>query len=268
VLEPVVMRDVELRHHNLLDPPPSPRVQTEWDVILCRNVLIYLTDNAARSVLLRLGSMLSEDGYLLLGSSEHAIGERAPFRATQSGPAFVYRPEATDPGESLTFEAHRGPPTMEGPSLEEETLDFTDQGAVRKLLEAGVAHTDARAAVACYEAAAGYSPFASETYVLLAAVLEGEGARQRAIDALGKVLFLDPHNWWAAAERGRLYEDRGDRVEARRHWRMVLDGLDQSDRNPFDPALVVGTLATVATRRDETRRRAVRALQRLTGDGM
>lgn len=262
-LDPDVAGHVEFRRHNLLDWPPLPPRRESWDVILCRNVLIYLTREATQAALFRLAAALDEDGYLLLGSSEHAIGDRGPFRATQRGPAFVYRPASIDPGQSLSFPPIDEPPTLAPPTLEEETLEFADEDAVRQLLLAGVAHDDADTAVACYEAAAGYSPFSPAIYGLLALTLAREGAQKRAIDALGKTLFLDPHNWWAAARRAQLFEDRDDRVEARRHWRMVLDGLDHQPGGPFEPTLAIGALADVGERRDDVRTQAERALERL-----
>jgi chemotaxis protein methyltransferase CheR len=262
-LDPGVAGRVEFRRHNLLDWPPAAPEGDGWDVILCRNVVIYFTREATTSVLIRLAGAISADGYLLLGSSEHAIGEQAPFRATQSGPAFVYRPARMEPGQSLSFPPFEEPPPVAPPTLEEETLDFDDQDAVQQLLQAGVEHRRAEAAVACYEAAAGYSPFAPEIYVLLAETLDAESAEKRAIDALGKALFLDPHNWWAAAHRARLYEARDDRVEARRHWRMTLEGLAHQPGSPFDSTLAIGALVHAEADREKTREAAAAALERL-----
>ncbi len=52
--------------HNLLADPPFTRL----DLACCRNLLIYLVQEAQRQVLGRLHSSLLEGGFLLLGSSE------------------------------------------------------------------------------------------------------------------------------------------------------------------------------------------------------
>ncbi|MDB5490543.1 MAG: cheR methyltransferase, binding domain protein [Micavibrio sp.] len=44
-----------------------------FDIIFCRNVLIYFDEDTKRSVLQNLSRRLSPDGYLLLGSTESAI---------------------------------------------------------------------------------------------------------------------------------------------------------------------------------------------------
>lgn len=59
-------RPVRFERHNLLDASPSG----DWDVVLCRNVLIYLSRERARSVVERLADALAPGGHLLLGASE------------------------------------------------------------------------------------------------------------------------------------------------------------------------------------------------------
>jgi two-component system CheB/CheR fusion protein len=56
-------------HDMLKDPPPSP-----VDVVLCRNVLIYLETEAQRRLLPLLHGVLRRDGLLVLGPSE-AVGD-------------------------------------------------------------------------------------------------------------------------------------------------------------------------------------------------
>jgi chemotaxis protein methyltransferase CheR len=47
---------------------------TLFDVIFCRNVLIYFDDATRRAVLARLAARLSPDGYLVLGTAETTTG--------------------------------------------------------------------------------------------------------------------------------------------------------------------------------------------------
>jgi chemotaxis protein methyltransferase CheR len=56
---------------NLLDDP-SPL--GGFDVIFCRNVLIYFDQETKGRVLDRLAKLLAKDGYLMLGSAETTIG--------------------------------------------------------------------------------------------------------------------------------------------------------------------------------------------------
>lgn len=253
-----VAKAVEFRHHNLLDIPP-PTSLGSWDVIMCRNVVIYLTDAARAGILARFSAAMSDDSYLLLGSGEPLTDESAPFRATRSGPSFVYRPNVTVPGKTLPF-----PTFIDDPSLDEETADFHDEDAIRRLLRDGVDHQDDDAAIACFEAAAGYDPFTPETHALLAERLDWVGARERARRAYGKVLFLDPDNWWAAARLARSHEASADRVEARRYWSMALSAIQGTEAEPFEPGLAIGALRAVNERRDRFRAEIVEAFDRLS----
>lgn len=64
-------RSVRFQVRDLLGAPPPAR----FDLILCRNVLIYFGSTERRIVFERLASGLAGDGVLLLGASETAIGQ-------------------------------------------------------------------------------------------------------------------------------------------------------------------------------------------------
>jgi chemotaxis protein methyltransferase CheR len=62
-----------------------------FDVILCRNVLIYFSDKTVRSVLDRLSRVLVQDGVLVVGVSESLLRYGSSFTGEERGGAFVYR---------------------------------------------------------------------------------------------------------------------------------------------------------------------------------
>jgi chemotaxis protein methyltransferase CheR len=67
---------VQYRVVNLLDPFVGFGT---FDVVFCRNVLIYFDEVTKRSVLDRMAQVLSDDGYLLLGASEMVVGVTTSF---------------------------------------------------------------------------------------------------------------------------------------------------------------------------------------------
>ncbi|MGD1016748.1 MAG: CheR family methyltransferase [Roseiarcus sp.] len=69
---PELRRTVRFRCLNLMDP--TYRVERDFDVIFCRNILIYFAKATQDAVLRRLCNHLREGGYLILGHSESLAG--------------------------------------------------------------------------------------------------------------------------------------------------------------------------------------------------
>ena len=73
-----IRRSVRFQVHNVLEAPPHPG---DFDVVLCRNVLLYLTEEKRRLAFERLASALAPDGWLMLGAGETVIGQTDRFGA-------------------------------------------------------------------------------------------------------------------------------------------------------------------------------------------
>jgi len=77
VARPELVRQIAFRKMNLVaDPLPIGR----FDVILCRNVLLYLSPALRRVVLDRLAEVARPGGLLVLGAGETVIGQTEAFR--------------------------------------------------------------------------------------------------------------------------------------------------------------------------------------------
>ncbi|HET9813703.1 MAG TPA: protein-glutamate O-methyltransferase CheR [Sphingomicrobium sp.] len=64
--------------HNLLEPPPHPG---GFDIVLCRNVLLYLSPDKKALAFERLVASMAEDGWLMLGAGETVIGQSTKLGA-------------------------------------------------------------------------------------------------------------------------------------------------------------------------------------------
>jgi chemotaxis protein methyltransferase CheR len=62
-----------------------------YDAILCRNMLIYFSDEAFDSLIGLFARSLSPGGYLLLGHSESLLDRVSPFEPVSFGSGIVYR---------------------------------------------------------------------------------------------------------------------------------------------------------------------------------
>ncbi|HVV36321.1 MAG TPA: protein-glutamate O-methyltransferase CheR [Acidimicrobiales bacterium] len=61
-----------------------------FDIVFCRNVLIYFDLEVRRSILDRIRQRLPEGGYLFLGTSETTVGLAEGYTATRCGNAVAY----------------------------------------------------------------------------------------------------------------------------------------------------------------------------------
>ncbi|WP_029420301.1 CheR family methyltransferase [Alicyclobacillus macrosporangiidus] len=85
IVSPRLRRHVRFMQHNLLaDPYPG-----SLDLIICRNVLIYFTDEAKRRVIEGFSESLAPGGILFVGSTEQFIGGER-FGLSSVGP-FLYQ---------------------------------------------------------------------------------------------------------------------------------------------------------------------------------
>jgi chemotaxis protein methyltransferase CheR len=66
-----IRKPIRFQVHNILEAAPHPG---KFDLILCRNVLLYLQENTRKKAFERLSSALSSDGWLMLGAGETVIG--------------------------------------------------------------------------------------------------------------------------------------------------------------------------------------------------
>ncbi|MEO5348239.1 MAG: protein-glutamate O-methyltransferase CheR [Magnetococcus sp. YQC-3] len=65
----------------------------KFDLILCRNVLIYFADDLKRQICSRmLHALARPDGYLAIGASESLMGMDAGFKQVSVGRAVLYQP--------------------------------------------------------------------------------------------------------------------------------------------------------------------------------
>jgi chemotaxis protein methyltransferase CheR len=74
-IKPMLKARTNFMVHNLLETPPAGR----FDVILCRNVLLYFSAERRRAVLDGLASAIAPDGMLILGAGETVLGQTDAF---------------------------------------------------------------------------------------------------------------------------------------------------------------------------------------------
>jgi len=79
---------VDFKAFNIQDPFTQIG---SFDVIFCRNILIYFTDEAKRKILSQFYQILAPKGYLLLGSAENMYNLNDDFATERFGATTIYR---------------------------------------------------------------------------------------------------------------------------------------------------------------------------------
>lgn len=87
-VKPLLSGRVDFRYLNLIE---SFSGLGKFDVIFCRNVLIYFTADLKLDILKRMHASLNPGGYLFLGGSEALSGLSDLFEIVQCHPGIVYK---------------------------------------------------------------------------------------------------------------------------------------------------------------------------------
>lgn len=75
-LSPKIRDMVRFETGNIIEPPPHPG---RFDIVLCRNVLLYFSPDMRRLAFTRLSQAIMPDGALMLGAGETVIGQTDNF---------------------------------------------------------------------------------------------------------------------------------------------------------------------------------------------
>ncbi|HTF97644.1 MAG TPA: protein-glutamate O-methyltransferase CheR, partial [Cellvibrio sp.] len=87
-VKPPVRERIEFKAWNLMD---SYAMLGKFDIVFCRNVLIYFNAELKRQILQKIHASLKPKGILFLGSSEGLAGAADLFEMVRCEPGILYR---------------------------------------------------------------------------------------------------------------------------------------------------------------------------------
>ncbi|WP_196158139.1 protein-glutamate O-methyltransferase CheR [Reinekea sp. G2M2-21] len=87
-ISPKIASCIEFRLLNLQD---SYSLLGKFDIVFCRNVLIYFTAEFKRDILTRIHATLNPGGYLMIGASEAVNGLSDLYEMVHCRPGIIYR---------------------------------------------------------------------------------------------------------------------------------------------------------------------------------
>lgn len=99
VIKPDITGMVNFKYFNLLDEMSA---LGNFDIIFCRNVLIYFDTPTKAGILDKMARVLPHDGFLLLGGAETVIGINDTFKALEGRRGVYIRQDSSVQPDSLS----------------------------------------------------------------------------------------------------------------------------------------------------------------------
>lgn len=246
-IDPHLRERVTFRGGDLLRDrfPDAQAGLSDFDLILCRNVFIYLDKPAVAQITAKFSATLADGGYLVTGHSELFGHDIAPLRVRLFAQSAVFQKTAQSAAESGLGEAlakvqvpavaallpalrierqvsrveQRAAPTRP-PAMPMADVDRLMQAAWRDADRGmpAAAEQDCRKAIAL----AAFDP---RPYYLLAQLAQESGDPMQAKTLLTKVIYLDPSFIAAYLELGDLHAQVGEHDRARRMYETARTAL-------------------------------------------
>ena len=252
LLAPEVRRQVRFEFGNLLAPDFRPG-SGSFDVIFCRNLLIYFDRPTQTRAVRALAEMLAGDGLLFVGHAETSVAAGVGLASTPHPMAFAFRkapaaavpplipalpaPRPTASFGRASYRTPRLPATSRfggGKAPATRTVPYLTPRPVRRetlrIPARPVPTADAPDPLATARALADRGQLTEAallcehslrrdggdagTWYLLGIIREAAGDLDRAAECYGKTLYLEPDHADALLHRALLAEGTGDAATA------------------------------------------------------
>ena len=206
--------------HNLMDTPyPTAAEGQGFDVIACRNVLIYFSPESFERVVVSLAGRLAPEGMLMLSAAEPLLRAPPELRTVRCEQAFFYaRAQGGAPTAGTKLVVPRMTPSYTGLPV----VGARQAPEPTKPVEPPVQAPGG--------GPPGESATDSEADALFAQALEGAGGNEaspQTADTLRRCLALDPDLAAARYLLGMVLEQRGALAEAAEEYRRALRSLEE-----------------------------------------
>jgi chemotaxis protein methyltransferase WspC len=222
---------VNFQHGNLLDAAALP-TRAAYDVVFCRNLLIYFDRPTQLQALAHLERWLQPDGLLFVGPAEAGLMSQRGLEAMDTAHSFAFRrriaaapppprppkpptpPVAARPAPLRAPAAVR-PPQAPAPARAVAPADASAAAGLAQIAALANAGRNAEAHSACAQQLARHGPSA-DLFFWWGLLCDGAGQTEPAQGYYRKALYLEPHHAEALAHLAALLATHGDRSGAAR----------------------------------------------------
>ena len=218
------LRQVVRFHHGNLLALPAQLHTAPYQVVFCRNALIYLQPRARAMVLDALCGLLAPDGVLVVGHAETGLLRGRPFKSLQRAGTFAFEHAALSPSAKPAEVRPRPAPTApsrRAPRARPVATAAVEEASlptVTSLLEQARALADRGAYAA---AAAQVNDILqrqvdnAEAQHLLGLIRAAEGDTAQARRCFQRALYLEPAHLPSLQHLALLAANSGDASQAR-----------------------------------------------------
>jgi chemotaxis protein methyltransferase WspC len=232
-LHPAIKQTVHFKRTNLMSC--LAEMGTRYDVIFCRNLLIYLEETASQHLLESFAALLKPGGLLFVGSAETGKVPAALFSPIRESFVFGFlrnQPEAAAPPPEPPAAVASSPPRRERSVSPRPPRRTPLRSSPRAGLQPALAARSRPATAAAPAAAAGSSrepqaggsgdtdlercqqelaqnPYSDLAYLRLGQLLERHNRSEEALDCLQKCLYLKPDSREALAAMIQITKQLG-----------------------------------------------------------
>jgi chemotaxis protein methyltransferase CheR len=269
---------VTFHYHNLVRHPfPSlAHNLVAFDIILCRNVLIYFAPEVAQRTIAQLGQCLVPGGWLAVGYAENGGHYFNDFETVSVRGATLHRKPLATPCPSTAGRADRRLSTLSAQHKRSKSGHATALSAVRKSLhghgrpavkrlrkpqafstDLGIERIralcdqgDVDGALKLCHSLAAKQPLNAILHFYSGLLLDQEACHSAAAHALGRAVYLDRDFVLAHYYLGIVQQKMADAAGASRSFRNVkqlLEGLEPTASLPNADGLKVADLNELAS---------------------
>lgn len=268
-IEERIRQMVEFEVVNLISKNDFPPKYRGFDIIFCRNVLMYFRQEGYREIVDRFAGCLTDGGFLFLGHAEGGMVANTIFENIHSCNTFIFQKRPADCGlkekskqiqefgsqnqaaRKSEIQNQTNPPSAIGDRHYEEALKYyyqEDFDAVLKALSRTgdegqkvlkeliltalicINMSDLDRAEVCREQALKISDTSPEVYIIESMIKEAKGDYDGAIVSAQSAIFLDRHLFIPQFRLGHIYHEMGEYRKAKRCFTNALKALNTDDQ--------------------------------------
>ena len=234
-VDPAIQETIEFLDRNLLDPSIAneliQKARGRFDLICCRNLLVYFTKPARKNLIQILARLLKPDGELVIGAAETVILPTCDWEPT--GPlTFRLRKQAIEPPlvqqESIQDNTHKSPiqTKVESSQLGHANPIIPSDNAttspeIIREVEALANAGDIENAIRICQESLQIKGTQTDLLYILAILHQTAGDFETSEKLLEKAVYLEPRHEGALLSLALIAKRRGDTTAERRYRRSA-----------------------------------------------